>query len=82
MHHVLPGKYIAVDAQMNQINSAISMVPDQAIRYKHEKDYFLAFKSHLADALIQRMRHVKKRDFFEQWIGFYHRTSFFVECIP
>lgn len=64
MHHVLPGKYIAVDAQMNQINSAISMVPDQAIRYKHEKDYFLAFKSHLADALIQRMRHVKKAGLF------------------
>ena len=64
MHHVLPGSYIAVDAQMNQVKSTIPREPRQAIRFKYEKDYFLAFKSLLADAVIQRMIHVKKAGLF------------------
>jgi asparagine synthase (glutamine-hydrolysing) len=64
IHHVLPGSYIAVDAHMNQIKSTILTEPRQAIRFKYEKDYFLAFKSLLADAVIQRMGHVKKAGLF------------------
>ena len=64
MHHVLPGSYIAVDAHMNQIKSTILTESRQAIRFKYDKDYFLAFKSPLADAVIQRMGHVKKAGLF------------------
>lgn len=60
MFHVLPGSYMVVDAQMNQTKSIIPIEPRPDIRFKYEKDYLLAFKSHLADAVMQRMSHVKK----------------------
>ena len=62
--HVLPGFFIKVNGQMNKYQSTFVQRSKRKLLYKNEHDYFLAFQSLVANAVLQRCRQIKKAGVF------------------